>query len=113
MQTHQLLATGDVQVAIPQPGDMLQANSLGIWAPVALSLVALDVGTPATLDAALTTLTIAAPTVPDYAIQDVTDSSPFGFADAEEARTVLSVLVNLQTRLAQLETKLQALGIIA
>lgn len=37
---------------------------------------------------------------PDYAIAAITNSSPFGFASAQEAITVLYVIANLQTRLA-------------
>jgi hypothetical protein len=39
--------------------------------------------------------------------------APYGFVGAEEARTVLSVIANLQARLAEVETKLVALGICA
>lgn len=65
------------------------------------------------LTAALTTLTFTAPGTPDYALQDVTDTSPFGFADADEARTFISVVENLQTRVNELETILSNLGITA
>lgn len=68
---------------------------------------------PAALTAQLTTITHTAPGTPDYAIQNVTNSSPFGFVTADEANSVLSVIANLQTRVAELETKLQALGLVA
>jgi hypothetical protein len=68
---------------------------------------------PTALTAQLTTITHTAPGTPDYAIQNVTNSSPFGFVTADEANSVLSVIANLQTRVAQLETKLQALGLVA
>lgn len=60
---------------------------------------------------ALTDITFTAPGTPDYALQDVTDTSPFGFADAEEARTFISVVANLQTRVAELEAILAAYGL--
>jgi hypothetical protein len=63
--------------------------------------------------AALTTITSTAPGTPDYAIQDLTQTTPFGFATKDEGNSVLAVIANLQTRVAQLETKLQALGMIA
>lgn len=66
---------------------------------------------PADLVAALTELTIVGPTTPDYAIQDLTNTSPYGFASAEEGRTVLSVIKNLQQRVAALEAALVAAGI--
>ena len=36
-----------------------------------------------------------------------------GFATKDEGNTVLSVIANLQTRVEELETKLQAHGLIA
>ena len=63
--------------------------------------------------AALTTLTAVAPGTPDYAIQDVINSSAYGFASAEEARTFISVVLNLNTRVGQLQTALANLGVTA
>ncbi len=62
--------------------------------------------------AALTTITFTAPGTPDYAIQDLTQTTPFGFATKDEGNSVLSVVANLQTRVAQLESKLQTYGIL-
>lgn len=67
---------------------------------------------PTALTTQLTTLTYTAPTTPDYAIAAVTQTTPFGFTTADEAHTVLSVIKNLQDRVAQLETKLQSLGLL-
>lgn len=67
----------------------------------------------ASLTAQLTTITSTAPGTPDYAIQDLTSTTPFGFATKDEGNTVLSVIANLQARVAQLESRLQALGLIA
>ena len=64
--------------------------------------------------AALTDLTMAgSPVVPDYAIQAITDTGPFGFVTADEAETVLTVIRNLQLRVTILETALTAVGIVA
>lgn len=68
---------------------------------------------PAALTAQLTTITHTAPGTPDYAIQDFTQSSPWGFASQDEANSVLAVIANLQTRVSELETKLKALGLVA
>lgn len=68
---------------------------------------------PTALTTALTTITFTAPGTPDYALQDVTNTTPYGFVDAEELRTFISVVKNLQDRVNGLETKLQALGLIA
>lgn len=65
------------------------------------------------LTAQLTTITHTAPGTPDYAIQNFTQSSPFGFVTADEANTVLSVIANLQARVAELEARLEALGLVA
>ena len=67
---------------------------------------------PAANTAALTTITSTAPGTPDYAIQDLTQTTPYGFVSKDEGNSVLAVVANLQTRVAQLETKLQALGLL-
>jgi hypothetical protein len=66
---------------------------------------------PTALTTQLTTITHTAPT-PDYAIQNLTNTSPYGFVTQDEGNTVLSVIANLQTRVGELETKLQALGLL-
>jgi hypothetical protein len=66
----------------------------------------------AALTAQLTTITSTAPVTPDYAIQDLTQTTPFGFVTKDEGNSVLSVIANLQTRVSQLESRLQALGLI-
>lgn len=68
---------------------------------------------PTALTAQLTTITHTAPSTPDYAIQALTNSSPYGFATADEGNSVLKVVANLQARVAELETKLVALGALA
>lgn len=65
------------------------------------------------LTAQLTTITSTAPVTPDYAIQDLTQTTPFGFVTKDEGNSVLSVIANLQVRVAQLETQLKALNLIA
>jgi hypothetical protein len=60
----------------------------------------------------LTTITHTAPGTPDYAIADVTNVSPYGLTTADEFRTFLGVVANLQTRMSEAETKLQALGLL-
>jgi hypothetical protein len=70
------------------------------------------------LTAQLTSITHTAPTTPDYAIQDFVDvagdgSEGFSFKDKDEANTVLSVILNLQTRVQELEDKIKAYGLLA
>lgn len=62
--------------------------------------------------AALTTITSTAPVTPDFAIQDLVNTSAFGFVTKDEGNTVLAVIANLQTRVTELETKLKTYGIL-
>ena len=55
--------------------------------------------------APLTTITHTAPGTPDYAIQNLTTSTPYGFVSADEGNTVLSVIKNLQQRVLDLEAR--------
>ena len=72
---------------------------------------------PTTQQTALTTqdtsITHTAPGTPDFAIQNFTQTTPFGFVTADEANTVLQVVLNLQTRVQEIETKLKAYGLLA
>lgn len=68
---------------------------------------------PTALTTKLTDITYTAPSTPDYAVQDLTQTTPYGFATKDEGNTVLSVIKNLQTRVQELEDKLQALGLVA
>lgn len=60
----------------------------------------------------LTTITYTEPGTPDYAIADLTNSSPYGFASQDEGRSMLKVIANLQTRISELETRLQSIGLL-
>jgi BMFP domain-containing protein YqiC len=64
------------------------------------------VGRGAALTAQLTTITHAAPGTPDYALQDLMQNTGFGFATKDEGNSVLSVIANLQARVAELEARL-------
>ena len=64
----------------------------------------------AALTGPLTHITHTAPGTPDYALQDLTNSSGYGFVTKDEGNTVLKVILNLQTRVDELEDRLQALG---
>lgn len=69
-----------------------------------------DEATRAAMTTQLTTLTPAdAEGTPDYAIAAITNSTAYGFASAQEAITVLYVIKNLQTRLAEVEAALEDL----
>ena len=66
----------------------------------------------AALTTQLTTITYTAPTTPDYAVQNLTNSSPYGFVSRDEGNTVLSVIKNLQDRVSELEARFQAYGLL-
>jgi hypothetical protein len=67
----------------------------------------------AALTTQLTSITSTAPGTPDFAIQDLTQVTPFGFATKDEGNTVLAVIANLQARLAEVESRLETVGLIA
>lgn len=67
----------------------------------------------AALTTQFTTITHTAPGTPDYAIQNLTTTAPFGFVTADEGNSVLKVIANLQTRLAEVEALLEAKGLVA
>lgn len=82
------------------------SEKVGFWG-------ATPVVQPAALTAQLTTITHTAAGTPDYAIQNLTTSTPYGFVTADEGNTALAVIANLQTRVAQLEARLEECGLIA
>lgn len=78
------------------------------------ALGAAGVAQGAALTAQLTSITIAdANASPDYAIQSFTNSTAWGFADEAELISFAYVVQNLQVRLAEVEARLEAAGIVA
>jgi len=72
-----------------------------------------DEPTVAAMTAQLTTITHVAPSTPDYTIADLEDDdSEFGFSTKDEGNTVLSVIANLQARLAEVEAALESAKIV-
>lgn len=68
----------------------------------------------AALTTQLTTITIAdAAGTPDYALSALTTTAPYGLATAAEAISLLYVIKNLQTRMAEIEARLEGAGIVA
>lgn len=67
----------------------------------------------AALTTQLTTITHTAPGTPDYAIQDLINSNAYGFVTKDEGNSVLKVIANLQARVAELEARHQANGLLA
>ena len=63
--------------------------------------------------AALTAITHTAPGTPDYAIADLTSTTPFGFASHDEGLTVLKVIANVQAQAAEHRAILIAAGLAA
>lgn len=104
-------ATDTLETNTPKTGGGMQVGQsssdlVGFWgkAPVAQ---------PAALTAQVTALTHTAPGTPDYAIQDLINTSAYGFVTKDEGNTVLKVIANLQTRLAEVEARLEGCGIVA
>jgi hypothetical protein len=93
--------THEIPVQVDQHGKLVVA---------AMALVA---DAQVALPAQLTTVTFTAPVTPDYALQALTDTAPFGFKTHDEGATLLAVVANLQARLADLETKLTTIGVLA
>lgn len=91
---------------------VVRRNSDGVASPGSITKDGLLVK-GAALTAQLTPITIAdAAGTPDYALQALTTSSPYGLATAAEAITLLYVIQNLQVRLAEVEARLEASGIV-
>ena len=66
-----------------------------------------DEATRAAMTAQLTTLTHTAAGTPDYAIANLTTTTPYGFVAQDEGNTVLAVIANLQVRMAEIEAALE------
>jgi len=88
---------------------------------IAIGGAADDVGfydaTPVAQQSALTTqhaaLTQAGTDNGDVTIQAATSTTPFGFVNADEFEAVVACVVNLMTRVQELEDALQAYGLLA
>jgi hypothetical protein len=107
-------------MANPNPADVRELGDQGSdgtrLGATAAEKIAFHGATPVVQQTALTTAetTITnAGTASDYAIQALTSSTPFGFANQAEGETLVEVVLNIQARQNELETKLQALGLIA
>lgn len=97
-----------------QGGDELVVASGGVLNIETGGVIKANGTQGAALTTQLTTLTPAdAEGTPDYAIAAITQTTPYGFASAQEAITVLYVIKNLQVRLAEVEARLEALGAVA
>ena len=67
---------------------------------------------PAPLTVQLTTLTCVAPGVDDYDLAAPVQNTGWGFSTADEFKTAMAVIANLQTRCLELEIRLQSLGLL-
>lgn len=103
-------ATDTLETNTPKTSGGMQVGQastdlVGFWGKA-------PVDQPAALTAQLTAITHTAPGTPDYAIQDLINTSAYGFVSKDEGNTVLKVIANLQTRVAELEARLEECGII-
>ena len=104
--------TKSVGVAFSDPA--LDGAVMGATGGTAGFFGTTPVAKAAALTTQLTTISIAdAAGTPDYALSALTTTSPYGLATAAEAITLLYVIKNLQTRMAELESRLQAYGLAA
>jgi hypothetical protein len=67
----------------------------------------------AALTTELTDLTHTAPGTPDYALQDLVQPAGYGFVSKDEGNSVLKVVQANKVRIAEIETALQAIGLLA
>ena len=96
-----------------QGGDVLVVASGGELRIETGAIITANGTQGAALTTQLTTITPAdAAGTPDYAIAAVTQTTPFGFSNAAELITCLYVIKNLQERLAEVEARLEATGIV-
>lgn len=111
------LLTADGGIAL-NAGDDITIDGVGAGSKIgqAASKIGLFGATPVVqptaLTAQLTTITHTAPGAPDYALQDLVQNTGYGFVTKDEGNSTLAVIANLQARLASLETKLTALGVL-
>lgn len=68
---------------------------------------------PTALTTVETSLTFVNENTPDFALSSLTTTSSAGFATLDEAQAFVEVVANMQIRIGELETKLQALGLLA
>ncbi|WP_430229914.1 hypothetical protein [Nitrosomonas communis] len=106
------MSTYNTKVHLEQGGETLVVESGGVIDIKTGGKLLSNGAQGAALTAQVTTITHTAPGTPDYAIQDLINTSAYGFATKDEGNTVLSVIKNLQTRLAEVEARLEAAGIV-
>ena len=105
------LSVGDVAITrhLEIDGDLNHDGSnIGFFATAVT-------GQATALTSALTQITHTGPTTPDYAIATPVSSgagATWGFSTQDEFETIMAVVLNLQTRVDELESKLQAYGLL-
>lgn len=103
----------NTKVYTKQGGDEMVVASGGAINIEAGGKILVDGTQGAALTAQLTTITIAdAAGTPDYALSALTTTAPYGLATAAEAITLLYVIKNLQTRMAEMEARMEAAGLV-
>jgi len=68
---------------------------------------------PTALTTVETTLTFVNENTPDFSMSSLTTTSAAGFSTLDEAQAFMEVVINMQLRVGEIETKLQALGLLA
>jgi len=101
------LGDGDDTLTIGQSGDTVDCAGNWGW------FGATAVGQQSALTTQHAALTQSGTDNADVTIQAATNSSPYGFANADEFEAVVASLINLMTRVQELEDALQAYGLLA
>lgn len=94
-------ADDDTSFTFDDAGDMLVLMAVEVGANLRWRVI----GGSGKNTAALTLLSGpgSVPGTPDYAIAAITNSTPYGTTTADEFETIISVILNLQSRVAELE----------
>jgi len=116
--TEALRISNDRSITVSDGGNVVLGTTTGTKIGTATTqkigfFNATPVVQPTEITDELTSITHTAPGTPDYAVQDLVQNTGFGFVTKDEGNTVLSVILNLQTRVNELETRLATLGLIA
>lgn len=100
------------KVYLKQGGDEIVVASGGVLNIETGGIIKANGTQGAALTTQLTLITHTAAGTPDYALQDLVQNTGFGFATADEGNTLLAVVKNLQTRLAEVEARLEGAGLV-
>lgn len=110
-------ATDNYTIVVADTTNAVKIGKVVGYISATVLAIAIDVKQPARAAALTTALTVITPAdaegTPDYAIQAVTNSSPYGLVSAQELITLLYCVKNTQTRVNEIDTVLRAHNLVA